>query len=82
VKAIMEHFRCMIGNTAKAWSCYNSRSDGDMLRMSFNCSPLVLRECGVNLFKSRGSSGSIESDYGLDDRAIEVQSPTGAEDFF
>jgi hypothetical protein len=30
---------------------------------------------------SCGSSGSIVSDYGLDDRAIEVRSPTGAEDF-
>jgi hypothetical protein len=30
---------------------------------------------------SRGSSGSIVSDYGLDDRVIEVRSPTGAEDF-
>jgi hypothetical protein len=30
---------------------------------------------------SRGSSGSIVSDYGLDNRAIEVRSPTGAEDF-
>jgi hypothetical protein len=30
---------------------------------------------------SRGSSGSIVSDYGLDDRAIEVRSPLGAEDF-
>jgi hypothetical protein len=27
------------------------------------------------------SSGSIVSDCGLDDRAIEVRSPTGAEDF-
>jgi hypothetical protein len=26
-----------------------------------------------------GSSGSIVSDYGLDDRAIEVRSPTGAD---
>jgi hypothetical protein len=31
--------------------------------------------------KSRGSSGSIVSDYGLDDQEIEVRSPTGAEDF-
>jgi hypothetical protein len=31
--------------------------------------------------RSRGSSVSIVSDYGLDDRAIEVRSPTGAEDF-
>jgi hypothetical protein len=30
---------------------------------------------------SRGSSVSIVSDYGMDDRAIEVRSPTGAEDF-
>jgi hypothetical protein len=30
---------------------------------------------------SRGSSGSIVSDYGLDDRAIEVRSLTEAEDF-
>jgi hypothetical protein len=30
---------------------------------------------------SRGSSRSVVSDYGLDDRAIEVRSPTGAEDF-
>jgi hypothetical protein len=28
-----------------------------------------------------GSSGSIVSDYGLDDRAIEVQSPAGVKDF-
>jgi hypothetical protein len=28
------------------------------------------------------SSGSIVSDYGLDDRAIRVRSPAGAEDFF
>jgi hypothetical protein len=34
-----------------------------------------------NTTRSRGSSGSIMSDYGLDDRAIEVRSPTGAEDF-
>jgi hypothetical protein len=30
---------------------------------------------------SRGSSGSIVSGYGLDDRAIEVRSPAGAKDF-
>jgi hypothetical protein len=29
----------------------------------------------------RGSSGSIVSDYGLDDQEIEVRSPTGAENF-
>jgi hypothetical protein len=34
------------------------------------------------LVKEPGSSGSIVSDYGLDDRAIRVRSPAGAEDFF
>jgi hypothetical protein len=29
----------------------------------------------------RGSSGSIVSDYGLEDRAIGVRSPAGAEDY-
>jgi hypothetical protein len=32
--------------------------------------------------RSRVSSVSIVSDYGLDDRAIGVRSPVGAEDFF
>jgi hypothetical protein len=32
--------------------------------------------------RSRVSSGSIVSDYGLDDRAIGVRYPTGAKDFF
>jgi hypothetical protein len=31
--------------------------------------------------RSRVSSGSIVSDYGLDDRVIGVRSPAGAEDF-
>jgi hypothetical protein len=35
----------------------------------------------VFLCGSRSSSDSMVSDYGLDDRAIEVRSPTGAEDF-
>jgi hypothetical protein len=33
----------------------------------------------IYIYKSRGSSGSIVSDYGLDDRAIEVRSLTGAD---
>jgi hypothetical protein len=32
-------------------------------------------------YRSRGSSGSIVSDHGLDDRAIRVRSPAGAKDF-
>jgi hypothetical protein len=35
----------------------------------------------IFLKRSRGSSGSIVSDYGLDDRAIGVRPPAGAEDF-
>jgi hypothetical protein len=31
--------------------------------------------------RSQDSSGSIVSDYGLDDRAIGVRSPAGAKDF-
>jgi hypothetical protein len=33
------------------------------------------------LNRSRGSSVSVVSDYGLDDRAIGVRSPAGAKDF-
>jgi hypothetical protein len=33
------------------------------------------------LIRSRGSSVSTVSGYGLDDRAIEVRSPAGAKDF-
>jgi hypothetical protein len=33
------------------------------------------------VIRSRGSSGGIVTDYGLDDRVIEVRSPTEAEDF-
>jgi hypothetical protein len=35
----------------------------------------------VDEHKSRVSSGSIVSDYGLDDRAIGVRSPARAKDF-
>jgi hypothetical protein len=33
------------------------------------------------LMRSRVSSGSLVSDYGLDDRVIEVRSTAGAKDF-
>jgi hypothetical protein len=41
-------------------------------------------QCGIwsknnFMFGNPGSSGSIVSDYGLDDRAMEVRSPTGAD---
>jgi hypothetical protein len=37
---------------------------------------------GIMLEEEPGSSVSKVSDYGLDDRAIGVRSPAGAEDFF
>jgi hypothetical protein len=36
---------------------------------------------GYKDVRSRVSSGSIVSDYGLDDRAVEVRSPAEAKDF-
>jgi hypothetical protein len=39
------------------------------------------KTCSVVTSWSQVSSGSIVSDYGLDDRAIGVRSPAGAEDF-
>jgi hypothetical protein len=35
----------------------------------------------VYIYRSRGSSVSVVSNYGLDDRAIEVRSPAEAKDF-
>jgi hypothetical protein len=49
VKAILEYVRCIIGNTAEAWSYCSSRSDGKMLRVWFNCSPFMPSECGVKM---------------------------------
>jgi hypothetical protein len=49
VRAILEYFRCMIGNTAEAWSYCSSRSDCDMLRVWFTYSPFVQSEHGVNV---------------------------------
>jgi hypothetical protein len=39
---------------------------------------VVIEQCYI-IFE--GSSGSIDSEYGLDDRAIGVRSLTGAKDF-
>jgi hypothetical protein len=36
----------------------------------------------LHAFRNRGSSVSIASDYGLDDRAIEVRSPAEVRKFF
>jgi hypothetical protein len=42
---------------------------------------LIYRPIYMCVCVCRGSSGSIVSDYGLDDRAIEIRSPTGTVDF-
>jgi hypothetical protein len=41
----------------------------------------VTASLNKDIYKYTGSSGSIVSDYGLDDRAIGVRSPAGAKDF-
>jgi hypothetical protein len=48
-RAILEHFCCMIGNTADVRSFCSSRSDGDMLWVWLSCNPFVLSEHGVKM---------------------------------
>jgi hypothetical protein len=57
-------------------------------QIAFICLLSILRTSQLNLFwsplyiyRSRVSSGTIVSDYGLDDRAIGVRSPAGAKAF-
>jgi hypothetical protein len=38
-------------------------------------------QTAITIVRSRVSSGSIVSNYGLDDRAIGVRSPAGAKDY-
>jgi hypothetical protein len=56
---------------------HNSKSK-DSLKV-FCLDTATIRE--RDIFYVLSNSGSIVSDYGLDDRAIEVRFPTGAEDF-
>jgi hypothetical protein len=44
-------------------------------------SVIIFLSYAIFCFWSRGSSVSVVSDYGLDDRAIGVHSPAGAKDF-
>jgi hypothetical protein len=64
-------------NSGHLPSCYTD-FQSNKLTSKFN------KLCFVYVHKSkgsRGSSGSIVSDYGLDDRAIGVRSPAGAKNF-
>jgi hypothetical protein len=49
--------------------------------VSSTCHFMKLFCINSNMIRSRVSSGSIVSDYGLDDRAIGVRFPAGAKDF-
>jgi hypothetical protein len=49
VRSIPKYFCYVIGNTAEALSCCNSRSDGNMLRVWFSCSSFVPNEHGVKM---------------------------------
>jgi hypothetical protein len=50
--------------------------------VAINCRLPLLVSSASFLSRSRGSSGSIASDYALDNRAIEVRSPAEAKEFF
>jgi hypothetical protein len=39
----------MVGNNTEAWSCFRSRSDGDLLRVWFSYSPFVPSGYGVKV---------------------------------
>jgi hypothetical protein len=50
-------------------------------RAQVHCLESHLLSCTISLNRSRVSSSSIVSDYGLDDRAIGVRFPAKAKDF-
>jgi hypothetical protein len=54
------------------------RTDKIYINESVGCNILYKN---IYTYRSRGSSVSIVSGYGLDDRAIGVRSPAGAKDF-
>jgi hypothetical protein len=49
VVAVLEYFRCVIGSTAEACQYFGWRSDSDMLRVWFSCSPSVSSGCSVKM---------------------------------
>jgi hypothetical protein len=57
------------------------RRNGLMLQGTTHALTVDSAVC-ICLVRSQGSSGSIVSDYGLDDRAIRVRSPAEAKEFF
>jgi hypothetical protein len=78
----------------RTWNLTQSYSVWESLKLiNYSCLPTwrghskiktkvrLLLPQSLSLLRSLVSSGSIVSDYGLDDRAIGVRSPAGAEDF-
>jgi hypothetical protein len=59
-----------------------SMQESDTLTHELNCTAPFAYKFALSKYdkRSRVSSGSIVSDYGLDDRAIGVRSPAGAKD--
>jgi hypothetical protein len=69
-------------------ACYSLQSETDcrvnvfILPIAVGSMRIVYKIAAyIILLMSQGSSGSIVSDYGLDDRAIEVRSLAGAKNF-
>jgi hypothetical protein len=58
----LEYFCCMIGSTAHAWSRCVSRSDGEMLRGWFSCTPSVASKHGV---KGGCSTKALHKGYAI-----------------
>jgi hypothetical protein len=52
-----------------------------ILHLFANTQVRLMTKCPYNSTSQPGSSGSIVSDYGLDDRAIGDRYPAGAKDF-
>jgi hypothetical protein len=64
------------------WSlCNNQKSINSYLYTHTHTHTHTHTYIYIYIIKNRVSSGSIVSDYGLDDRAIGVRSPAGVKDF-
>jgi hypothetical protein len=73
---IIVNIQNAISSTDLQWGCSHN-----ILVLRITCSSNLHINNATGSFRSRGSSVSIVSGYGLDDQAIEVRSPAGAKDF-
>jgi hypothetical protein len=69
-------------NLDMIYTFYRTITNMDTINKIMNILKLKIEGKHLDIYdrfqRSRGSSGSIVSDYGLDDRAIGVRSPAGA----